>query len=106
MIGTLKALGATNLSIRKIFLYNGIYLLVKGMLWGNFLGISLCLIQLYTGIITLPQEAYYIPVVPIQLDVTHILLLNAGTFVLCMLMLILPSFVITKITPIKAIRFN
>lgn len=106
MIGLLKALGAYNTSIRKIFLFNAAFLVGRGLLWGNIIGISLGIIQKYSGFITLPQETYYIHIVPINLDPVHLLLLNAGTFILCMIMLILPSYVIAGISPIKAIRFN
>lgn len=106
MIGLLKALGAYNTSIRKIFLYNAAFLIGKGLFWGNIIGISLGLIQKYFGVITLPQETYYIHIVPINLNLTHLLFLNGGAFILCMTMLILPSYVITGISPVKAIRFN
>lgn len=106
MIGLLKALGAQNNSIRKIFLINAAYLIGKGLFWGNVIGIALGVIQQQFQLITLPQETYYIHVVPVNLNVLNIALLNAGTFLLCLTMLILPSYVITKITPVKALRFN
>ncbi len=106
MIGLLKALGADNSGIRKIFLYHAAFLIGKGLLWGNIIGVSLGIIQKYFGVLTLPQETYYIHIVPINLDFIHLLFLNAGTFILCMMMLILPSYVVTKISPVKAIRFN
>ena len=106
MIGILKALGATNLSIRKIFLYNAAYLISKGLLWGNIIGLGLAYIQKYTGIITLPQESYYISEVPININFGYVLILNVGTLILCMLMLVIPSMKIMSITPIKAIRFE
>jgi lipoprotein-releasing system permease protein len=76
------------------------------MFWGNILGFAICLFQLKTGLITLPQESYYMPVVPIYLNGLNILLLNIFTLVICYLMLILPSFIVTRISPIKAIRFS
>ncbi|MFQ5334509.1 MAG: ABC transporter permease [Flavobacteriales bacterium] len=106
MIGLLKAMGAINWSIRKIFIYNAAYLIGVGILWGNFIGLSICVIQQQTGLITLPQESYYISTVPINIDVPYILLLNAGVLLACTAMLILPSWVITRISPVKAIRFN
>jgi len=106
MIGILKAMGANNWSIRKVFLYNATYLISIGLLWGNIIGVSLCMLQKYFGIITLPKESYYISVVPINFDWLTLLLLNIGTLLLCTLMLIIPSYVVTKITPVKAIRFN
>jgi lipoprotein-releasing system permease protein len=106
MIGVLKALGARNLSIRRIFLYNAAYIIGKGLLYGNIAGITLCLLQKYFSFISLPQESYFMSVVPINLDIFHILLLNAGTMITCTLMLLLPSFVIARITPVKAIKFD
>lgn len=106
MIGVLKALGARNLNIRRVFIYNATYIIGKGLLWGNLAGISICLLQKYSGIIKLPQESYFMTVVPIHLTIFHLLLLNAGTLVACTLMLLLPSFVIARITPVKAIRFD
>ncbi|MFA4851719.1 MAG: FtsX-like permease family protein, partial [Bacteroidales bacterium] len=106
MIGILKALGAKNGSIRKIFLYTSANLIGKGLFWGNLIAISLCLLQKQFGIITLPQESYYVSCVPINLNIFHILMLNAGTLLMCMLMLIIPSYIVTKISPVKAIRFS
>ena len=76
------------------------------MIWGNVIGISLCLIQQHFGILTLPEESYYVSVVPIELNFMNVLLLDIGTLVICILMLLIPSYVITKITPVKAIRFD
>ncbi len=106
MIGVLKSLGMSNPGIRKIFLYNAVYIIGIGMLWGNILGFAICLLQQNTGLLTLPQESYYMPVVPIYLNAANILLLNVFTLVTCYLMLILPSFIVTRISPIKAIRFG
>ncbi|MBL4669299.1 MAG: ABC transporter permease [Flavobacteriales bacterium] len=106
MIGILKALGMPNWNVRKIFLYNAVYLIIKGLVWGNVIGISLCLIQQQFGILTLPEETYYVSIVPIEMNVSNILLLNIGTLSVCILMLLIPSYVITKISPVKAIRFD
>lgn len=106
MIGILKALGMPNWNVRKIFMYNAVYLVVKGLILGNVIGLSLCFLQLQFGFLTLPQESYYVPVVPIKLNFYNIFLLNLGTLVICASMMIIPSYVITKITPIKAIRFD
>ena len=106
MIGVLKALGARNVSIRRIFLYNAAYIIGKGLLYGNIVGISICLLQSYFGIIRLPQESYFMSVVPINLDIIHIIILNVSTLIVCTLMLLLPSFVVTRISPVKAIRFD
>lgn len=106
MIGILKALGSQNRSVRKIFMYNAVYIIGKGLLWGNIAGIGICFLQLKFGIIGLPQESYYVSVVPINLNFLHILYLNAGSLIICFLMLIIPSYIITKITPVKAIRYS
>lgn len=106
MIGILKALGARNGSIQKIFLYNAAYLIGKGMLYGNIIAIAIALIQQQFGILKLDQTTYYVSVIPINLNFFHILILNLGTLVCCILMLIVPSFIISKITPVKAIRFS
>lgn len=106
MIGILKALGANNGSVQKIFLYNAVYLIGKGLLFGNIFGIGIALIQQYFGIFTLDERVYYISQIPINLNVMNVLLLNAGTLICCILMLIVPSFIVSKITPVKAIRFS
>ncbi len=106
MIGILKALGANNWMVRKIFLYNAFYLIVRGLFWGNFIGIGLLLIQKYFGIIQLNPENYYVNVAPVYLDWTYILLLNLSTVFICLLVLLIPSYIITKISPVKAIRFD
>lgn len=106
MIGILKALGSSNLSVRKVFLYNAGYLILRGLFWGNLIGLSLLMFQKMTGIITLDPETYYVNEVPIYLDFNYILLLNIGTLLLCLLMLIVPSIVISKISPVKSIKFE
>lgn len=106
MIGILKALGSKNKSIRKIFLYNASYLIVKGLFYGNVFGLLLCLLQKYFRIIKLPEETYYVSAVPINLNLFHILYLNAGAFIICFFMLIIPSMIVSKISPIKTIRYN
>jgi lipoprotein-releasing system permease protein len=106
MIGLLKSLGAGNASIRQVFLMHGLYILGKGMLWGNILGIGLCLVQQYTGLIKLPQESYFVSQVPINLQFESVLLLNAGTVVLCIIILLLPSLVISRISPVKTLRYS
>lgn len=106
MIGILKALGLPNWNVRKIFLYNAIHLIIKGLIIGNIIGIVLCLLQLKFGFIKLPEESYYVSEVPIELNWMSILMLNIGTLLVCFMMLILPSYVITKISPVKAIRFD
>ena len=106
MIGILKSLGADNWSVRKIFLYNASYLIFKGLLWGNIIGIGLLLIQKYFGVIQLNPENYYVNQAPVYINWFCILLLNIGTILICMLVLFLPSYIITKISPVKAIKFT
>lgn len=106
MIGILKALGAGNGSVRKIFIYNAFHLILRGLLWGNGIGIGLLLIQKYTGIITLNPENYYVNEAPVYFNWLFILLLNAGTVAVCLAVLLIPSWIITKISPVKAIRFD
>ncbi|MCK9422299.1 MAG: ABC transporter permease [Bacteroidales bacterium] len=106
MIGILKALGMRNTGIRKVFLYNAFYIVGWGMLLGNLLAFSLCLLQKQFGLVTLPEESYYVSVIPIYLNGWNILLLNAGTLFVCYLIFIIPSFVISRITPVRAIRFS
>jgi lipoprotein-releasing system permease protein len=106
LIGILKALGGSNAQVRKVFLYHAGFLIAKGMIIGNILGIGLALLQDYTGIVKLAQESYFVDVVPIHLNVITILGLNAGTFLICMLMLILPSFIVSRVSPVRAITFR
>ena len=106
LIGTLKALGSQNWHIRKVFIYHSIHLILRGMFLGNFIALSLCFIQKKFQILELDKSTYYMSYVPIDLNITHILGLNIGTFIVCWLMLIIPSYLISKINPIKAIRFE
>ena len=106
MIGILKALGSQDITIRRVFLYQAAYLIGKGLLWGNLIGIGLAFIQLKTGLITLDPSSYYIKTVPVNLDLIHILLLNAGTMAAILIMLLVPSKLISRITPVKAIRYD
>lgn len=106
MIGILKALGENNVSIRKIFLYISFFLIGKGMLWGNMVGIAICLIQSHFRIIKLDPSIYYLDAVPIDLSIVSLILLNIGTLCASMLMMLGPSYLITKIDPAKSIRFE
>ncbi len=106
MIGILKSLGSSNWSIRKVFIYNAIYLIGVGLFWGNLIGIGLLLAQKYLKLFPLNPNTYYVTEAPVYLDPAYILMLNAGTFLLCLLMLLIPSYIITKISPVKAIRFE
>jgi lipoprotein-releasing system permease protein len=106
MIGILKALGASNWTVRKVFLYNASYLIARGLFWGNLIGISILLIQKYFGVVTLNPENYYVSQAPVYFNIWYILLLNLGTIVICFLVLLIPSYIITKISPVKAIRYD
>ena len=106
MIGILKALGSSNWSIRKVFLYNAAYLITIGLFWGNLIGIGLLLIQKYGGVIQLNPESYYVSEAPVYIGIEYILLLNIGTLLLCLIMLLIPSYIVSKISPIKAIKFD
>ena len=106
MIGILKALGANNWSVRKIFLYNAFYLILRGLLWGNCIGIGVLLVQKYFGVIQLNPENYYVNQAPVYFNLCYILALNLLTVGVCFLVLLIPSYIITKISPIKAIRYE
>ena len=106
LIGILKAFGTLNSTIRNIFLINASYLIALGLFWGNLLGIGLCLLQKEFKLLKLPQESYYLDAVPIHFDPSSIIALNLGTLLLCLLMLLLPAMIITKISPVKVIKFN
>ena len=105
-IGILKAVGASNWSIRKIFIFNALLLLGRGLIWGNIIGISFILLQSYFNILPLNPQIYYLDAVPVSFNLLNILFINGLTIVTCLLILIVPSYLITKIKPIKAIKFN
>ena len=107
MIGVLKALGSANWSIRKVFLYNAAYLIGIGLFWGNLIGLGAIFIQQKLRILKFPNpQEYYIDYIPVYIDFSTVLLLNLGVLFLCLLMLLVPSLIITKITPVKAIQFE
>ncbi|SHF95395.1 lipoprotein-releasing system permease protein [Mariniphaga anaerophila] len=106
MIGILKALGSPNWSIRKVFLYLSVFLTSRGMIWGNSIGIAFILIQNYFNVFKLNPATYYVDVVPVNFSIMHIVLLNVGTILATTLMLILPSYLVSKISPEKTIRFD
>lgn len=105
-IGVLKALGASNWSIRKIFLYSALNITFKGLVIGNIVAFALALLQKYFSLISLNPETYYMSTVPINFDFTFILALNIGTILICYLVLIIPSIIISNISPVKAISFE
>ena len=106
MIGILKSLGARSWTIRKIFLYHAAYIILLGLGIGNIVGISLAVLQKKYGFISLDENNYYLDTAPIYLDGSHILWLNVGTFLVTLVFLILPTILVTKISPLKAIRFE
>ena len=106
MIGIFKAIGATNSSIRKLFLYIATYLMTVGLFWGNLIGLTLALIQKYFKIFTLPPETYYISHIPINIEIMDIIYLNFFTLLLCLIMLIAPTFIVTRISTVDAIKMD
>lgn len=106
MIGMMKAMGATNLAIQKIFMINAFYLIGFGMILGNLLGLGVCVLQDQTHVFKLDQASYYMKFVPISINWLDVVLLNAGTLFICLLVLIIPSMLVTRISPVKAIRFK
>lgn len=106
MIGILKALGANNWTIQKIFLYNAAYIILLGVLIGNAIGLGICWLQKTFHIIQLPPESYYLSVAPVDIDWTMLLLINFGTLAICVLALLIPSLLIARVNVIKAIRFK
>ena len=106
MIGILKALGSDNWSVRKIFIYNAMYLVGVGLFWGNLIGIGLLLLQQHFDLFALDPNTYYVSQVPVYLHWSYIVALNLGTLILCFLILLIPSYIISKISPVKAIRFE
>lgn len=106
MIGVLKSLGTTSGTIRRIFLIDAAYILGIGILFGDLLGIGLCLLQRATGLVSLDMDVYYVSAVPVLLDQWPILLLNIGVLLVCMAALVLPSMLVTRIPPVRAIRFQ
>ncbi|MDO6760180.1 ABC transporter permease [Tamlana sp. 2_MG-2023] len=106
MIGLLKALGSNNWSVRKLFLYNASYLILLGLFWGNIIGLGLLFAQKYLKLLPLDPSVYYVTEAPVYISLGYIVILNVGTLILCLLMLLFPSYIITKISPVKAMRFR
>ena len=105
-IGTLKALGATNKIIRRTFIHLASYLIIKGLLWGNIIGLSICAVQYYFGVLTLDASTYYISEVPIELNWCLLLLLNIGALIVLLLMVAIPTHIISRIKPAETMRFE
>ncbi|MCS6917930.1 MAG: FtsX-like permease family protein [Chitinophagales bacterium] len=106
MIGILKALGAHDGLIRRIFVFHAAYVAALGLLFGNLLGLTLAWVQKHFQIITLNEESYYVAVAPIALDPVYLVALNVGTLAICLITLLLPSYLVTRISPIQVIRFG
>lgn len=106
MIGILKAFGMSDYSVMKIFLYNAAYLVGFGLLLGNILGLGLGFLQQYTHVFKLDQASYYLSYVPIEIHFIDVLILNLATMIICVVVLILPSMLVSRISPLKAIRFK
>lgn len=106
LVGVLKTLGATNWTVRKVFLWQAVYLVLKGMIWGNIVGLLLCVIQYYTHVIPLDPSAYYVSYVPIYFDWLWWVVLNLGTLMVSFLILLGPSHIITNISPAKVMHYE
>jgi lipoprotein-releasing system permease protein len=106
MIGILKALGSPNRAIQQIFLYHGVIITISGIAFGNIMGLLICWLQDKYGFITLPEDAYLISKAAVKLEPWHLILVNAGTFLICFLVLMIPTLIIRKIQPVKAIQFR
>lgn len=106
MIGTLKALGARNKTIRKTFLWFAVFIIGQGMLWGNIIGIGIVLVQQYTGLITLDPATYYVSEAPMELNLPFVVLINVATLLICVFVLIAPSFLVSHIHPAKSMRYE
>ena len=106
MIGLLKALGAGDGLVRRVFLWLSVFLIGKGMVWGNILGLGFYLLQSLTGVFQLDPATYYMDTVPVSLSPWHLLLLNAGTLAASLLMLVGPSFLIARIHPSRSLRYE
>lgn len=106
MIGVLKALGARNLTIQEIFIYHGSVITIAGLFFGDLLGLGVCWLQQHFGFITLPEDAYYISKAAVNIVWWQIILVNIGTFVICFLILLVPTIIVRRIQPVKAIRFS
>lgn len=106
MIGILKALGHSNKNIRKTFLYISSFLIIKGMIWGNIIALAIIIAQKTLGIIRLNPNIYYVSEMPVDINPLYIILINIGALVLSMLVMIIPSYIIARISPAKSIKFE
>lgn len=106
MIGILKSMGARDFSIRKVFLYLSAFLIGQGMLWGNIIALIFCFIQYKWEILKLDPATYYLSAVPVNLNPFYLILLNMGTLIASLMMMIGPSYLVARITPAKSIQFE
>lgn len=106
MIGIMKAMGTKNAQIRHIFLWFATFIIGKGLLWGNFVGLGMVFLQKYTGLVTLDPKTYYVSTVPVELNVLLILALNLATLLTCVFVLIAPSYLISHIHPAKTMHYE
>lgn len=106
LIGILKAIGATNWNIRNVFIYNSLYIIFNGLFWGNFIALTFSICQNYFDLISLDENIYFMSFVPVKIELMSLFLINIGTIVICYLILVIPSVVISKISPAKSIKFE
>jgi len=106
MIGILKALGARNGLVRRTFLWFAVFIVGKGMLYGNLIGIGICLLQKYTGFITLDPVTYYVSEAPVEINIPLFILVNVAAFVASVLMLVVPSYLVSHIHPARSMRYE
>ena len=106
LIGILKAIGATNWNIRNVFIYNSLYIIFNGLLWGNLIALTFSICQNYFDLISLDENIYFMSFVPVKIELMSLFLINIGTIVICYLILVIPSVVISKISPAKSIKFE
>ena len=105
-IGILKAIGANNWSIRNVFIYNSLYIIFNGLFWGNLIALTFSICQYYFDLISLDENIYFMSFVPVKIELMSLLLINIGTIIICYLILVIPSVVISKISPAKSIKFE
>lgn len=106
MIGVLKALGAKNRQVRHVFLWFATFVLAKGLLWGNLVGLGIIALQHYTGFVTLDPQTYYVSTVPVEVNWTIVAALNAATLAICVLVLVVPSYLVSHIHPAKSMHYE
>ena len=106
MIGVMKALGASNSTIRHTFLWFATFIIGQGLLWGNIVGIGLVLLQQHTGLVTLDPQTYYVSEAPMELNIPFILLLNVATLLISVFVLVAPSYMVSRIHPAKSMRYE